>query len=277
MTTIALRMKPVGALHPRRLRPYLYLFALGYRTTMRNRGAAIGRVIFLAVLLTVFSSLWRVLADEQGSLGISAGDIVWYLALTEWVQLALPHMHMEMEGDMRSGDFACQQPRPVSYLWSRVAEHYGVMLARMTLLLIFGAPVAWLLAGGFPSAPLGMLWACLLAPASAFGMLVGMAWIGISCAWLHEAESVYWLWQKLGFLLGGLLVPLTLYPLWVQEIAWFTPFASMTFGLGRQALGVGPETALVTLVHVLAWTLGLALFAQLLFRRALATMSVNGG
>ncbi|MCB1557171.1 MAG: hypothetical protein KDJ15_07660, partial [Alphaproteobacteria bacterium] len=36
-----------------------------------------------------------------------------------------------------------------------------------------------------------------------------------------------WISQKLAFLLGGLILPLQLYPEWLQSIAWLTPYPAM--------------------------------------------------
>ena len=51
---------------------------------------------------------------------------------------------------------------------------------------------------------------------------------------------MYWVWQKLMFVLGGLMLPLELYPAFVQRAALFTPFPSLlaapaSFVLGTQS------------------------------------------
>lgn len=260
------------------LRPYAFLIRLGFVETMRNKSVAIGRVLFLGVLLLIFSSLWRALAD-QGSLGgIASGDFVWYLALTEWTALALPHMHLSMERDMRSGDFACQLPRPVSYAWAQVCENIGIMLARQILLFIFGVPLAWLIAGGWPSNPAQLWMAIPLGLLSGVVTVISIAWIGLLSALIQDADAPYWLWQKLSFLLGGLLIPLTIYPSWVETIASFTPFYVMLFGVGRHALeGASTELALLTLGQIALWGVGLALVTQWVYGRILRATAVNGG
>ena len=41
--------------------------------------------------------------------------------------------------------------------------------------------------------------------------------------WLQDVAPVYWVWQKLMFVLGGLMLPLELYPAFIQRAAAFTP------------------------------------------------------
>jgi len=275
--TLALHRSPPSAFSLRRCAPYAHLFVLGYRQTMRQKLTTLGRVIFLAVLLLVFSSLWRALG-EQGSLGgVNERDFIWYLALTEWTALALPHLHLLMEKDFRSGDFACQLPRPVSYVWGRVAEQIGVMMARMAMLFALGVPITLLIAGGWPSQPEGLLMAIPLGLAAGVVSVISIAWVGLSAAILQDADAMYWLWQKFSFLLGGLLVPLTLYPEWVMDIAKYTPFYSLLYGVGRQALGASDALAWATLGQILLWGGIMIVVTELVYRRVLRIATVSGG
>jgi hypothetical protein len=38
--------------------------------------------------------------------------------------------------------------------------------------------------------------------------------------WLQEVAPVYWVWQKLLFVLGGLMLPLQVYPAFYPETRW---------------------------------------------------------
>ena len=59
---------------------------------------------------------------------------------------------------------------------------------------------------------------------------------GVACLWVGEGRPVFFLYQKLIFLLGGLLWPLAFYPGWLQTVAWFTPFPAMIAVPGGFAL-----------------------------------------
>ena len=61
-------------------------------------------------------------------------ELLWYLAITEWVILSLPPIHLRIESDVRTGDIAYRLPRPISYLGSRLAEEAGDVALRMTTL-----------------------------------------------------------------------------------------------------------------------------------------------
>jgi ABC-2 type transport system permease protein len=88
---------------------------------------------------------------------------------------------------------------------------------------------------------------------------------------------VYWVWQKLVFVLGGLFVPLEIYPGWLREIALWTPFAAMLHGPGRMAFGWQPELALLVAAKLFFWGVAVSALLYLVYRRALRVLDVNGG
>jgi len=88
---------------------------------------------------------------------------------------------------------------------------------------------------------------------------------------------VFWIAQKLLFVLGGLMLPLTLYPDWMQRLAHFTPFPAMLGGpAGLLVPATAPDT--VRLARDLAvWIVVMAMAARALFERAVRTLQVSGG
>ena len=56
----------------------------------RSRGELYGRAAFFAVILGVFSSLWRAVAEAGMPVAADPKALVWYLAATEWIVLSAP-------------------------------------------------------------------------------------------------------------------------------------------------------------------------------------------
>ena len=88
--------------------------------------------------------------------------------------------------------------------------------------------------------------------ASTIGLLfVGL--IGLSGVWLHDVTPAYWIWQKLTFVLGGLILPMEIYPPWLQRIAECTPFHAMLYSVGRWMLDFDAVTAARSSALQLGW------------------------
>ena len=78
-------------------------------------------------------------------------------------------------------------------------------------------------------------------------------------------------------MLGGLLLPLQLYPELVVRIARFTPFPALLTGPASFLLD-RPFFDMPTLAFALAaWSIAAVGAASLLFRRATRDLQINGG
>ena len=256
-------------------RKHAAVAAASARQAFAARGDVLGRAAFYLMFLVIFSRVWRALPAGSGV--ADPASLLWYLAVTEWVLISIPSIHLDLERDVRDGDVATLLPRPISYLGARISEALGALFARLVTLAIVGVPAAWLLAGGLPADARGLPWALVVGPlAAAFGV-VAQAAIGLLAVRLHDVTAVYLVWQKAAFVLGGLVLPLTLYPAWLRAIAEASPFAAFLYGPGRLALGYDPAATLGTVLSLLAWGTAAALIAAWLYRRALRVLDVHGG
>jgi len=256
---------------------YLALAGSGLRRGLSERSILVGRAVFLGVILFTFSRIWSLIGARDSLPGVGTRELIWYLALTEWVVLGTPPMFLAIERDVRSGDFACRLVRPVSYVGAQVAEAIGESALRMAALAPAGVAGALLLGGGLPADPRG-LW--LAVPLALLGSLIAtlsMTVVGLSAFWVVDTNPCFLVWQKLVFILGGLLFPLEIYPEWLQRIAHATPFPLICWAPGRMALGWDPALALESGLEGLVWLALLSGLIVLVSRRARARLTVAGG
>jgi ABC-2 type transport system permease protein len=201
--------------------------------------------------------------------------LVWYLAATEWIVLSAPPIHLEIQEAIRRGDIACQLGRPVRYLAASLAEGLGILAVRSPLLGATAFVCAFAFTGQAPPVsvwvwvvPFGLIGAALM---TAMHLLIGLL-----AFWLEEVTPVYWVWQKLMFVLGGLMLPIDLYPDFMQRASALTPFPSMLAGpasfLLPGSIGAGALAGQLAL-----WCAVSGVTLWWLFRRATATLTINGG
>ena len=256
---------------------YLAIAGAGARRALGERTALVGYCLFLGSILFIFARVWKVIGVASPLPGVGPRELVWYLALAEWAVLSAPMVYLAVEADVRSGDIACRLVRPVPYVGAQVAEALGEAAVRLAALGPCSFLFAWLFSGGLPADPRGLWLAPPLALLGSLLWVLSLVLIGLSAFWIVDTSPVYWIWQKLGFVLGGLLFPLELYPDWLQRVAHFTPFPNLCWAAGRSAFGFAPGEALALFAQGLLWTalLGLALFW--VSSRARARLVVNGG
>ena len=244
--------------------------------TRRDAGDLYGRVIFFAVILGVFSSLWRAIAEAGMPIAADPKLLVWYLATTEWILLSVPTMHVDLQESIRRGDVVCRLGRPVSYLGSVFAEALGLLVVRAPLLAVTAWVCAFAFTGWIPplaplawTVPFGLAGAALLS-----GIYVS---IGVLAFWLEDVSPIFWVVQKLLFVLGGLMLPIDLYPHAIRVAAAWTPFAAILAGPASFVLRGSSAGWPALAATQSAWGVATVLAVCWPFRRASASLTVNGG
>lgn len=242
----------------------------------RERGDLYGRMMFFVVILGVFSSLWRAVAEAGMPISADSKALVWYLAATEWILLSAPPIYLEIQEAIRRGDHVYRLAIPVSFVVAEFASGLGLIAVRAPVLGITAFCCAFMFTGWIPSPetlalfiPFGLAASILL---TALYLMLGLL-----AFWLHDVTPVFWVWQKLLFVLGGLMLPLELYPQAVQHVALLTPFPSLLSGPASFVLGTAAMAPAVLLSQLFLWSLATGLATTWLFRRALSNVTTNGG
>ena len=253
---------------------YAAYATLGARQARAEPGELLGRVAFFAMILGVFSAVWRAVADAGSAR--DPDEMLWYLAITEWVVMTTPLVHFQIEEDIRRGDVAYQMARPASWLGARLAHGIGALLVRAPLMLAVACASAWLFAG--PPASVARLSVAMGFGLLACGvMIVFHVALGLIAFWLGDVAPAYWIWQKLLFVLGGLLLPLQFYPELFVRVALFTPFPTLLAGPASLATGEPLMHAWTLMLLLASWAAAGWMVARAAFARAVRELQVNGG
>ncbi len=228
------------------------------RRALADRGGLAFSVGFYLLVAGVISTLWRAAADANGGAvaGYSAAAITWYLATSEAATVSLNVRLIEEIGDdIGGGSIAVELLRPVPVVAVRVATEVGRALPRLGAIAVVGVPGATVLVGGPPDAVGLALAAPSLLLAITANLLAQHAFAA-AAFWVRDARSTWFLYQKLVFVLGGMLLPLEVLPDALGDVARLLPFMAMAYAPARLAAGhVEPELLLVQLgwLAVLAW------------------------
>lgn len=253
-------------------------FAAGWREKLRYPGDMLGAAFFLCLLVFVFGRLWTAVEAQRGLPGgWSVKALVLYLVVAELVIMSPGALHQRVGSDVRSGDLAVALLRPVGWISWELARAAGAALARMLVLGVAGGSAAAFFHGLPPLDARGVAVGILLVPLAVLLECAARLGIGVLAFWLEDANAFYWIWQKLGFVLGGLMMPLDLYPTWLRDIARVLPFEAAIGGPARIVAAFDPSLALHALLRLGAWSLAALLALGLVHRRAIRSVQLNGG
>lgn len=221
------------------LRPVTALFGAGWHSAREDKITRIALATVYVGLIVVLSGLYRMTPFETltGAEHLRFESVVWYMTITELIAIAVWTQYREVREEVLSHQIAGRFVLPLSYHRIKTGEWLGRTSRSMIEFALLGALVAWLLTGGFflDLATLPFLAVSLLLSVIIFNNIHLI--IGLTEVWGAHSRPAFLIMQKLLFLLGGLLIPLDIYPQWLQKIAWATPFPAILYGPGSFAFG----------------------------------------
>jgi len=250
---------------------------LGWRRSASERTATIGLLLLYWLILLIFWGLWQATpATELLAANASQASLFWYLVITECIALAVGYPYYSIEADINSGDIAAGLMRPVPYALATLADWIGQTSHRVIVLAVGGVIAGLWITGSVP-VPFTTLPALVLSIAigSTCALLCQLQ-LGYAAAWVGSSAPLFWIWQKLFFVLGGLMIPLTLYPPSLRLLSNFTPFASMLFAPGSLVFKASATSMAVTLATQLAWLTVLGIATWLVDRTVTRRFAIRG-
>lgn len=245
-----------------------------YRTELAMR--AVQMVLFMGVFMALWSSAFGI-SGKSTLEGYSLAEMVWYLAMTETITLSGSRIFTEISEEVRSGNLAYTLARPLSYPWYQVANSLGNSAPRFLLNFLTAAVVVGLGMRRIAGSPTGLLvFLGMAALALLLDALVAVL-IGLSAFWIEEVMPVFWIYQKLLFTLGGLFLPLEMFPDWLRRIAEWLPFQFIAYAPARSFVAFEAKFALRAVAGQIAYVLALTTLVTLVWRRAQRRLVMHGG
>jgi ABC-2 type transport system permease protein len=234
----------------------------------------------MATVLYVFMRLWSVVYEGAGTDrlgGLTETQMLWYLVATESILMSMPRLWYEVDQDVRTGSLAVQLVRPLSYAATHFGRSSGERLVRFAMNLVMGSIIALLFAGPIEFSVTGLLMFLLVLPMAFVIDFFGALLVGLCAFWLESTQGIALIYSRLMMLLGGLMVPLELYPDAVQPLLRALPFAAILHAPGRMlvAPSVGLFVQCIALQVACVVVYGAAAYA--LHTYALRRLFVNGG
>jgi ABC-2 type transport system permease protein len=262
--------------------PMAALAGAGFRRWATYRQAAVAGVFVNTVFGVIKLSILLGVADSAG--GTVAGYDRVGLSTYAWVSQGIIAVVMifgwtELADRVRTGDIAIDLARPVDLQLAWLAADLGRaawgLVSRAIVPILFGAAVF-----GFrvPTDPAALV---LLPVSLTLAVCVSFACrflVNLLSFWLTEVRGPVLFYVLASGMLGGHLIPVQLFPGWLQTVAYATPFPAMIQSpidlVTGQAVGWG---VLQRVVVQVVWALGLLGLGRVVLARATRRLVVQGG
>jgi ABC-2 type transport system permease protein len=263
----------------RALRALPTLMRIGMRESFAYRAE-----LFVWVLATtmplIMLPLWHAVAedapigrfDQDGFTAYFLGAFVVRQVTGAWAAWTINY-------EVRTGGLGQRLLRPIHPLWSYACESIASIPIRGFVALPVGLAALVFTEGGHVAHGFA-LWA--MVPLSFVGAwaitFLAHVIVGALSFWMHQSIKLIDIWSAGFFVLSGYLVPIELFPTWLQRAPYWMPFYyQLGFPVNLLTGELDPSAALARLGAQWLFVLGLAIVAAILWRRGLRHFGAFGG
>ena len=234
------------------------------------------------VMTAAVGSLWLVLFRVSGNDtigGFTRSSFIIYLLIIRFIAVFSPGGACigEMNEEICTGNLAMRLVRPAHYLPWLFFRNLPVPLvsgvAGLTLVTIF----ARLIGASTPTGLAALLFvlSVIAAIITQYAIFQGL---GILSFWIYDVFPLERFYRTIHGILGGEMVPLTIFGPAVQGVLQFLPFASLAFIPGGIYTGIFSTTTAATLVAgQYFWALALWWLVLWSYRAGLRKFEAQGG
>ena len=264
----------------RQIVKYLAVGRMGFATAVAYRGEHLLRTAFLVLILYAFAVLWRTVygaSQAQVIEGFTLPAMIWYLVITEAIVFSRPRLAGRIDTEVKSGTLAYTLVRPYSYIMFHYAQSLGEALARGLMSFMVGGVTVSLLIGPppFNVANIGFFAVALWLGAT-IDFLLTFA-VGLLAFWIEETSPLAFIQDRLLMLLGGMMLPLEVFPAVLRTIAGWLPLSMIIYAPARLLVGATTLKPWPVLMAQVAWLAVAAVVCSATFRAGVKRVNVHGG
>lgn len=262
------------------LHKYLQITKITMANSMVYVWNFLSRNVFFIFIMFIYMMLWKNIYGQKGGTigGLTLNQMIWYLVITELVTLSRTDVHTQINEDVKSGNIAYLLAKPYNYVLYCLSYFLGEVGIKLLTNGAIGIAIGMIYAGGLKSFSLSHLPFILLSLilGCTINFFIYMT-LALTSFWFEENTPFFWIYSKLVFTLGGMLMPVELFPIWLQKAAHYLPFAYVTYVPARLTVDFSYASFYrQSSIQVLYLIVFFAL-SMILYRRGARNLNVNGG
>lgn len=256
---------------------YVATFRIYIQESFQYFADLVGSGFVTLLYVFIFYSLWSTIYNFHQVAGFSLVAIVWYYGAAQILRSGGGRPVKDISLVIQNGTIINYMNKPISFLWfqasTQIGRNFMLLISSSVLVSVFlyfviGAlETVWFF---IPLAILTMLFGVVI------NFLLGFT-IATSAFWIEDANPLHWVYDKIVFLLGGLLFPIDLLPDFFMKIARFLPTSYFIYYPAKLFSNFDLSLFFEVIIGQLFYLVVLVLLANYLLKRGTKKLSVNGG
>jgi ABC-2 type transport system permease protein len=257
---------------------YYHIGRINFINSFVYFGDIVASSFFVGLIVFVFTQLWQVIySGNELIAGFTIVMMIWYFVMTESIVTSLPSVIEKVGEEIRSGEVANYLNKPYSYIFYNYSVSLGSAIFKFLLTLSIGSIVAFLVIGkmDFNFLYIPLLFIIIILAITIHFIL--MMFIGVFAFWFEDSRSLYLIYQKIVFTIGGMLLPLEIFPNWLASISKFLPFSYIAYYPAKLFVEFNINFFFEILIKQLLWIILFFILTFLIYKIGERRLSINGG
>jgi ABC-2 type transport system permease protein len=260
------------------IKKYIYLVNMSLKSSLAYlKDFLISKIFLVFVLITFFFVYRTLLGQNDKYMGFTLPMLLYYLVVTESIEMSKVLVHNRISSDIKDGSVAYQLIRPMSFILYHFFSSIGEIILKNFVTLVIGFLAAFVISG-FKTIPVWQIFAGLPVIYGAVCLnLLFMINIGMFAFYIEETKPIYWIYQKLVFIISGLFVPLEFFPPIVLKILRYSPFTYMNYFSAKMVVKFNFIEYLQGFSIQLIYIVLLFSTAFLIYQNGIKRVNIQGG
>lgn len=240
----------------------------------------LSRNLFFVFIMFIYLMLWKNIYGQKGEnfAGLTINKMIWYLVVTELITLSRTDLHSQVNEDVKTGNIAYLLNKPYNYVLYCFSYFLGEIGTKLLTNGIAGLAIGFIYVGaleGFNFIHLLFILLSIIAGCIIhFFIYITLA---LTSFWFEENSAFFWIYSKLVFTLGGMLMPIELFPRWLQSLSKYMPFAYVTYVPAKLTVDFSFANFYKQFSLQLVYIVVFFILAMALYRKGAKNLNVNGG
>ena len=230
--------------------------------------------ISYAVHLMVFNCLWDFILKDGTMYGYDSPTLIWYIVIAEFITYGASRFYKKISDMVKDGTIANLLIKPMNflvYVWFEQSADILKIAVNAVTAIILGLTMA----GPIELTMLQMIFFVIACILSFFISNAIQFIIGLIAFYIEETRSVFFIVQKLQFLL--VFVPIEFYGEEIRKVLMLLPTTHMMYAPTLIFTRFDVSTAIASITMQVLMFAVLMLSTILLYRKGVKKINVNGG
>lgn len=218
------------------MKKILSILYISYRNYATYLPDVIGINIILVLRILVISILYGYLYNSFSSdwtiEWFTIVQVTYALIITQVISTAKPKIVDEIQMDVKSWKISSYLLNPLNYIYFKFLEFFPIFIHNVIIWLFIWLLLWYLILGIFPLTLWWIFWWLILLLWSMFTSFFWYMIIWLLSFYTEDADSFRFIYAKADMILWGNLIPIPFLPIFLQAIAYLSPFAYFGYTTG---------------------------------------------